>query len=293
VARSFAEDDRIIASGGIVRVLNGSTVVHGRVTEARAPATPMLLCQSLEYVRGFLTGRTALARLNCLLIISGAFGLFRKDPVIEIGGYQTNTVCEDMELVVRLHRETRRRGKPGRVMFIPDPVCWTQIPSDWKSLLRQRDRWQRGLLESLWMHRGMFLNPRYGSVGLIGFPFYMLFEALGPLVEMTGYLLLPLLYLTGNLNGPFVALFLVFAVLFGIVLSVTALILDDLLFRRYARTSDLVKMITASVLEYLGYRQLLTVRRAFAVINVFRRKGHWGTIEREAIDHTAKRTAAA
>ena len=291
VARSFAEDDRIIASGGIVRVLNGSVVEHGRVVEARAPGTPMLLCQSLEYVRGFLAGRTALAKLNCLLIISGAFGLFRKAPVLAIGGYQTDTVCEDMELVVRLHRETRRRKQHGRVVFVPDPVCWTQIPADWKSLLRQRDRWQRGLLESLWMHRGMLLNPRYGSVGLIGFPFYVLFEALGPLIETAGYLLLPILYFSGHLNGPFVFLFLLLAVLFGMVLSVTALILDDLLFRRYARTSDLVKMIVASVLEYLGYRQLLTARRALASVTVLRRKGHWGRIARQAIHHTDRRTA--
>jgi len=252
----------------------------------------MLLCQSLEYVRGFRAGRTALARLNRLLIISGAFGLFRKDAVLAIGSYRTDTVCEDMALVVRLHRETRRSGKPGRVMFVPDSVCWTQIPSDWKSLLRQRDRWQRGLLESLWMHRTMFLNPRYGSVGLIGFPFYVLFEALGPVIEVSGYLLLPILYSSGNLNGPFVVLFLLLAVLFGIVLSVTALILDDLLFRRYARTADLLKMIAATVVEYFGYRQLLATRRAFAAINVFRRKGHWGKIEREAIAPTKRRAAS-
>ena len=283
----------VLASGGIVRVLNGSVVKHGQVVEVRAPRTPMLLCQSLEYVRGFLAGRTALAKMNCLLIISGAFGLFRKAPVLEVGGYQTKTVCEDMELVVRLHRASRRGKTRGRVVFVPDPVCWTQIPADWKSLLRQRDRWQRGLLESLWMHRTMFLNPRYGAVGLIGFPFYVLFEALGPLIEVSGYLLLPILYVTGHLNGPFVIMFLLLAVLFGIVLSVTALILDDLLFRRYARTSDLLKMIAASVLEYLGFKQLLSLRRALASISVFRRSGHWGKIEREEIQHSERRPVSA
>ncbi|HZR81666.1 MAG TPA: glycosyltransferase [Candidatus Binatia bacterium] len=293
VARSFAEDDRIIASGGIVRVLNGSVVEEGHVVEVRAPGTPMLLCQSLEYVRGFLAGRTALAKINSLLIISGAFGLFRKAPVVAVGGYQTNTVCEDMELVVRLHRETRRRREHGRVVFVPDPVCWTQIPADWRSLLRQRDRWQRGLIESLWMHRGMMLNPRYGAVGLIGFPFYVLFEALGPVIETAGYVLLPILYLTGNLNGPFAALFLLLAVLFGMVLSVTALILDDLLFRRYGRTRDLVKMIGASLLEYLGFRQLLSARRVLAFVGVLRRKGHWGRIARQAFQQTDRKASPA
>jgi len=183
IARAFAEDERIIAAGGVVRVLNGSLVERGAVIASRAPWRPLLLCQSLEYVRGFSAGRTSLARINSLLIIAGAFGLFRKDPVVEIGGYHRDTVCEDMELVVRLRRRAREAKRVGRVIFVPDPVCWTQVPSDWRSLVRQRDRWQRGLLESLWMHRRMFMNPRYGAVGLIAMPFYTLFEALGPLIE--------------------------------------------------------------------------------------------------------------
>jgi cellulose synthase/poly-beta-1,6-N-acetylglucosamine synthase-like glycosyltransferase len=293
VARALAEDSRIVAAGGIVRVLNGSRVEDGRVVQVRTPRRPMLLCQSLEYVRGFLSGRTALARINSLLIISGAFGLFQKESVVEIGGYRTDTVCEDMELVVRLHRETRRKGDPGRVTFIPDPVCWTQIPSDWTSLLRQRDRWQRGLIETLWMHRGMFLNPRYGAVGLFGFPFYVLFEALGPVIETGGYVLLALAYLSGRLDERFAVLFLALAVLYGIVLSLTALILDDLLFHRYERTRDLGRMVGAAFLEYFGYRQILALRRSWAFVNVLRHKGKWGRITRRAIPSSERPAAPA
>ncbi|MEW6363561.1 MAG: glycosyltransferase [Acidobacteriota bacterium] len=283
VARAFAEDERIVAAGGIVRVLNGSVVSEGRVVEAQSPGRPMLLAQALEYIRGFLTGRTALARLNSLMIISGAFGIFRKDAVIAAGGYRRDTVCEDMELIVRLHRRSRERKEPGKVIFVPDPICWTQIPSDWRSLLRQRDRWQRGLLESLWMHRRMFLNPRYGSAGLIAMPYYTLFEAIGPLVEAFGYLFIVALWLLGRLETEFAVLFFLFAILYDIVLTVGALILDDLLFRRYSRTFDLARMIAGSFMAYLGYRQILAFQRSLSFVTVFIKRRKWEKVKRQAI----------
>lgn len=283
VARAFAEDERIVAAGGIIRVLNGSLVREGRVVEAQAPQKPMLLCQSLEYVRGFLTGRTTLAELNSLLIISGAFGVFQKDAVVRAGGYNPDSVCEDMELVVRLHRKAREEKKPAKVIFVPDPICWTQIPSDWRSLLRQRDRWQRGLLETIWKHRRMFLNPKYGSVGLFAMPYYLIFEALGPLVESFGYVFVVALWYFGRLETSFALLFFLFAILYDIVLTGLALILDDLLFRRYERARDLARMIAASFIAYLGYRQVLAFTRSFAFLTVFRRKRHWGHIQRTAV----------
>jgi cellulose synthase/poly-beta-1,6-N-acetylglucosamine synthase-like glycosyltransferase len=285
VARAFNEDDRVVCAGGIIRVLNGSTVEAGRVTHVRTPNRPLILCQAIEYIRGFLTGRTPLGKLDALLIVSGAFGLFRKDAVVEAGGYHTGTVCEDMEIIVRLHRWSHENRRDARIIFVPDPVCWTQVPSDWKSLLRQRDRWQRGLLESLWRHRTMFMNPRYGKVGLIGMPFYLIFEALGPIFEIAGYVVMLLLFLFGRLNPGIAALFFLLAVLNGIVLSVTALVLDDLLFKRYERTRDLLKMIGAAFLEYCGFRQLLALQRTASFLNVVFRRGHWGKATRT--DHAS------
>jgi len=281
IARAFAEDDRIIAAGGVVRVLNGALVERGGVVASRVPWRPLLLCQSLEYVRGFSAGRTSLARINSLLIIAGAFGLFRKAPVIEIGGYHRDTVCEDMELVVRLRRKAREAKRVARVIFVPDPVCWTQVPSDWGSLIQQRDRWQRGLLESLWMHRKMFMNPRYGAVGLIAMPFYTLFEALGPVIELSGYVFVAVLFFLGLLNKQFFILFLLLAGLYSIILSLTALNIDDLLFNRYRRTSDLARMMLGSVLEFFGYRQFLTLVRAFAFCTVVARRNSWGHLRRD------------
>jgi cellulose synthase/poly-beta-1,6-N-acetylglucosamine synthase-like glycosyltransferase len=283
VARAFAEDERVLAAGGIIRTLNGSLVEDGQIVHIRTPNAPIVLCQALEYIRGFLAGRTPLAKLNALLIISGAFGVFRKDAVIEAGGYNTGTVCEDMEIVVRLHRWAHEHDRPARVLFVPDPVCWTQVPEDTRSLLRQRDRWQRGLLESLWMHKTMFMNPRYGAVGLIGFPFYVLFEAFGPVIEFFGYVMMLVLALTGLLEPPIAILFLILSMMFGIVLSVMALLLDDLLFKRYERGRDLVKMIGAAFLEYFGYRQLLALQRTASFFNVILKRGHWGKAKRHRI----------
>ncbi|HXG58179.1 MAG TPA: glycosyltransferase [Thermoanaerobaculia bacterium] len=283
IARPFVEDDRIVAAGGIVRVLNGSIVENDRVVKSRAPSKLIHLCQAIEYVRGFLTGRTALARLNALLIISGAFGLFLKRAIIEVGGYNSETVCEDMELIVRVHRHAREKKLPWRVIFVPDPVLWTQVPSDYRSLMRQRDRWQRGLLESLLIHAKMFMNPRYGAVGMIGMPFYFFFEALGPVIEFLGYILLPILWFLGLFDVQFALMFFSLAVMYNIMLSLLALIVDDLLFQRYDRPVDLVKMMFAAFFEFIGYRQILTFRRAAAFVTVLFRRGHWGRIRRETI----------
>jgi cellulose synthase/poly-beta-1,6-N-acetylglucosamine synthase-like glycosyltransferase len=280
VARAFTEDDRVVCAGGIIRVLNGSMVEEGRITHIRTPNNPLVLAQALEYVRGFLAGRSPLARLDALMIVSGAFGLFGKDAVVEAGGYHTGTVCEDMEVIVRLHRKTHERGSPGKVIFVPDPVCWTQVPSDSRSLLRQRDRWQRGLIESLWMHRRMFLNPRYGAAGLIGMPYYVIFEAFGPIFELLGYVLLVSLWLFGRLNPGIALLIFVLAMVNGIILSVMALVLDDLLFKRYERGRDLLKMIAAAFFEYLGYRQVLAAQRTVSFLNVLLRRRHWGEVKR-------------
>ena len=285
VARAFAEDERVVVAGGIIRVLNGSTVEDARVTSIRTSNRPIVLWQALEYTRGLLAGRAPLARLECLLIVSGAFGLFRKDAVIDVGGYHTGTVCEDMEIIVRLHRRTYEQGSHGRVIFVPDPVCWTQVPSDWRSLLRQRDRWQRGLLESLWRHRTMFLNPRYGKVGMIGMPFYLIFEAMGPIFELCGYVATLLLWAFGWLNPGIALLIFVLAVLYGTLLSVMALVLDDLLFKRYERARDLLKMIAAAFVEYFGYHQLLALQRTASFLNVVFRRGHWGKAKRSHIAH--------
>lgn len=292
IARPFVEDERIIAAGGVVRVLNGAVIENHRVRASRAPKKLIHLCQSIEYVRGFLTGRTALARMNALMIVSGAFGLFLKKAVMDAGGYRSDTVCEDMELIVRLQRVAREKKSGGKVIFVPDPVLWTQVPSDYPSLLRQRDRWQRGLIESLLMHIRMLFNPRYGAVGMIAMPFYLFIEALGPMIELFGYALIPAMWLFGKFDVRFALLFFAMAVLYNIMLSLLALIVDDLLFQRYERAGDLVKMMLSAFLEFIGYRQILALRRTMASLTFLFRRGQWGRIRREKMG-TEKAAAAA
>lgn len=281
-AKLFVEDREVVASGGIIRVLNGCTVVNGKVTEVRAPSRLIECLQSVEYLRGFLVGRTSWNWTNSILIISGAFGIFRKDILLAIGGYR-KTVGEDMDIVIRMHRHCADNKIPCKVVFVPDPVCWTQVPSDYRSLLQQRNRWHRGLIDSLWHSRGMVLNPKYGAVGLLAFPYFIFAEALGPLIEFFGYVSFVIMFSLGLLSRDFALLFLFLAVVWGMSLNVGAILLDNLIYRRYKGLSDLLKITLCGFLECLGYRQLLVVERLFATFMIFQR--HWGKAAREEIVH--------
>ncbi len=281
VARPFVKDpDRVIAVGGTIRVANGCTVDHGRVVKVDVPQSWIARFQTVEYLRAFLGGRVAFSAFNCLLVISGAFGLFLKSAVIAVGGYRHTTVGEDMELVVRLHRWARR-NKPGyRIHFQPDPVCWTEVPESMEVLRRQRNRWQRGTIECVWMHRGMIFNPRYGSVGMFALPFFIAFEMLGPLVELVGYIICILGLYWDFIDTEIFLLLFIAAVLYGMVLSTGSIILEELAMRRYPSVKNLLVLVVAGIVENLGFRQLLTVWRAQAFWDLWRGKKSWGKMDR-------------
>jgi cellulose synthase/poly-beta-1,6-N-acetylglucosamine synthase-like glycosyltransferase len=282
-SRAFVEDDRVVAVGGTVRPLNGAVLRGGTVRELRVPKRWLERFQILEYARGFFTGRAAWSKFGALLIISGAFGVFRRDVVLEAGGMWTGTVTEDMEIVVRLHRMSFGKRLPYRVLFTPDPICWTEVPSDLGSLMRQRNRWHRGLWETLWRHRSMVLRPRYGSVGLLGLPYFWLFEGLGPVVEMLGYVTLVISIATGSLFVKFAVPFLVLSVLFGMLLSQLAVGIETMLLARYERISDRLRLFVACFLEMFGYRQLMTWERFIATFQVRRKRHTWGAMRRTGI----------
>lgn len=278
--RIFSEDETVVAVGGTVRPLNGAVVSEGTVTSLRLPKKWMERFQALEYARAFFTGRAAWSYFESLVIISGAFGLFRRDAALRVGGYRTTTVGEDMELVARIHRFYRDAKIPYRIVFAPDPVCWTEVPSDLGTLRRQRNRWHRGLWETLWSHRRMLLNPRYGRVGMIGLPYLWLFEGLAPVVEVLGFLSIPAGLVLGRLSWEFVALFFGFAVLFGALLSELAAGIEMLLLVRYPRARDRVVLLVAALLESFGYRQMLSLVRFRATFQVWRKRGQWGEMRR-------------
>ena len=261
--------------------MNGCRVASGAVTEVRLPTTWLARFQVLEYLRAFLAGRMGWSALNATLIISGAFGLFRRSLVVEVGGYATDTVGEDMELVVRLHRHCRERGIPYRIEFVPDPVAWTECPESLRVLGRQRDRWQRGLTEVLLRHRHMLLNPRYGLIGMLAYPYFFFLEMFGAAIEMAGYAAFILALVLGRANGPYVVAFLMVAVLLGIALSVAAVGLEELTFRRYPRMKDLLALFGLAVIEGFGYRQLSTFWRARGLLSALRGKKSWGEMTRK------------
>lgn len=281
VCRPFLEDATTVAVGGIIRIVNGSTVRHGVVEEVRMPRNLLARFQVLEYLRAFLSGRVAWAELNAGLIISGAFGLFRRSTVVGAGGYATDTVGEDMEIVVRLHRYCREQKAPYKIGFIPDPVAWTECPETLRGMSRQRDRWQRGLMESLIRHRRMLLNPRYGTVGLVAYPYFFCLEMLGPLIEVAGYTMFGVTLLAGRTSEPYVVAFLSLAIIFGIALSTSAVLLEELTFRGYPRFRDLVHLIWLAVAENVGYRQLTSFWRVKGIFSELRRAKHWGKAPRK------------
>ncbi len=183
----MASNEEVVASGGNVRIANGSDIQLGSVIQTALAEKPLVIMQVIEYLRAFLMGRVALSKYNMILIISGAFSVFSKKWVMEAGGYAHGIVGEDMELVVRLHRLIKEKKAKNKIMFVADPVCWTEAPDSLKYLRRQRSRWHRGLLESLWRHKRMTFNPKYGIVGMASFPYYWLIECFGPAIELAGY----------------------------------------------------------------------------------------------------------
>jgi cellulose synthase/poly-beta-1,6-N-acetylglucosamine synthase-like glycosyltransferase len=293
VARPFLEDAKhVLAVGGIVRVANGCATAGGRVLKADLPKSWIARCQVVEYFRSFLGGRVAFSVFNSLFIISGAFGLFSKRALLAVGGYCTSTVGEDMELIIRLHRWARSQKRDYRIIFQPDPVCWTEVPESLTILKRQRNRWQRGTIEALWMHRAMAGKPRFGALGLFAFPYFILVEALGPLIEVSGYAL-TVAGLWWHIFSPqMAALFFLAAVLYGTILSVASVILEELSTRRYPQVRNLLILVAAGILENLGFRQLLALWRAQAFLDVLRGNTSWGAMERRGFQLAAPRSEA-
>lgn len=280
VVMPFIEDKKTIAVGGIVRIANGSVIKRGRVVDIGLPKSRVAMFQIVEYLRAFLTGRVGWDAVNSLLIVSGAFGAFKKDAVIEVGGYAKNTIGEDMELIVKMHDYFLRNKRKYRIKFVPDPVCWTQAPETLKDLRSQRRRWHIGLMDSLLKHKRMFFNPRYKQIGLIAVPYFWLFEMMGPVIEIIGYVMIPLAYIFGLLNLKYFLLFFAASILYGILLSLGAILLEEYTFNKYPTLKQLMKLSLYGVLENFGYRQLTTLYRIEGIVKFRKMKHSWGKIKR-------------
>lgn len=283
VMMPIIERPEVIATGGIIRIANGCEIDHGRVVNVGLPKSRLATLQVVEYLRAFLVGRVGWSAVGGLLIISGAFGVFKRSAVMESGGYSVNTVGEDMELVVRLHRHYRQQRRRYHIAFVPDPVCWTEAPEDLATLGRQRRRWQRGLAETLWRHRSMLGKPKMGVLGWVATPYYLLFELLGPLVETAGYLVIPVAAATGALSIEYLVAFLTLSVVWGTLLSISALALEEISFRRHPRSKHVIRLAFYALVDNLGYRQLSNFWRLMGLIDFLRRRRDWGVMPRKGL----------
>jgi cellulose synthase/poly-beta-1,6-N-acetylglucosamine synthase-like glycosyltransferase len=280
------EDPTTVAVGAYVSIVNGCAVENGRLTSVALPRSWLARWQIVEYMRSFPIFRVACATFNGLTILSGAFGLFRRDAVIAVGGFAAGAIGEDMDLTLRLHRHHRHRGLPYRIAFDPSPLCATQAPEDRVSLRSQRWRWRRGLMQVLWTYRGMIGNPRYGGLGLVSLPYTALFEGLAPLLECASYVLMTIAVLLGAVDWQhYVTVVLVWSLL-GTAVSMTAVLLNDVATRRYMRGSDLGLLVVTALLENCGYRQINTWWSVVGTVQALTGKGGWGTMKRRAFDRS-------
>ncbi len=283
VVRPFLEDPTTVAVGGTVRIANGCTVRQGFLEKVGLPKNFLALVQVVEYLRAFLFGRMGWSPINGLLIISGAFGLFHKETLIEAGGYNPKAVGEDMELVLRLHRLMKKKRKPYRITFVPDPVCRTDAPENLKDLKGQRVRWQHGLGQALALNRSLITNPRGGAVSWVAIPFYMVFELFGPIIEVAGYFFILICGFMGWLSWPEAAIFLGLAVGLGVMLSTSAIMLEELSFGMYPRFRDLALLYFIAIVENFGFRQLTAIWRFQGLMRWLRGGEHkWESITRSS-----------
>jgi len=277
------DPERVVAVGGIVRVLNGSSIEEGHL-RARLPKKSIEVIQVIEYLRAFLIGREAWAQGNMLTIISGAFGVFRTDLVRAVGGYRARAIGEDVDLVARLHRYLLELGTDYRISFVPDPVSWTEVPSDLGSLGRQRARWQKGLLDVLWLNRDMLMRPRYGRIGCFALPYLWLFELIAPVIEISGIVTMIVAASLGMLSRPFLLQFLLFGYAFATMISIGSVLQEEITYRRYNDWKDVARLISYCFFEHFPYRQLHMVWRLQGLWQYLRGDYAWGPMKRKGLE---------
>lgn len=281
-----------IAVGGNVRIANGSTIEHGMVRKSRMPRRWLPAIQSVEYAKSFLGGRIGWSAINGLTIISGAFGLFRKDRLIEVGGYEPGCPGEDMNVVLKLHKRMLDLGLPYSIVFCPDAVCWTQAPDTLQVLASQRRRWMRGSLWNLAAFRSMLFIPKYKTIGFLSLPYTIIYETLGPYLRLTGFLALVGYCLLDMTNWPILAIFIAVNALVGLVFTCGALLIDEMAFRRSPAGKDLAKTIVCSLLMAVGYDQLQALWKLAGQWEYVRKSDAWGNMVRTSWQEGADSSTA-
>lgn len=279
-----AKEKKVIGTGGVIRIANSCEISGGHIKRVHLPKKFLPRAQVMEYTRAFLMGRMAWSELDGLLLISGALGMFDREIVIQAGGYHTNTVGEDMELVVRIRRYMAEHNLSYDVVYIPDPLCWTEVPSTVKILARQRSRWTRGTLETLITHRKLFFNRRYGKLGMLGYPYWLMFEYLAPIIEFLGILWFIFLAISGRLNWPFFLLLTGFVYSFAVSLSIWSVLFEEVTFHKYEKRRDVLRLIGTAFLEPVFYHPLVMLMSIKGNIDKLFRINKWGKMDRKGFN---------
>ena len=279
------EDSRVVAVGGAVQVANEIIVKDGEIQAHVFPKRPLILLQMLDYARIFMGTRLLLDAFNGNMIISGACGLFRKDIVIQAGGYNTDIVGEDMELVVKLHAFCRSRRTPYRIVYAPDAICWTQVPNTLQGLKSQRRRWHMGLFQSLALHKETLFNPAYGTMGMLSLVYYLVMEALEPVIELMGFCVILLAAYLQMLNFDFMIWYFLLFFILSAMITITSFFLRNYTIHAHLTVWQGIQAVVFAFLECLGFHQLLSVYRLSAFVHYRRDKNRWGTIQRTTHMH--------
>lgn len=279
---------KVIATGGVVRIANSCDIQDGRLIKVRLPKQYLPRMQALEYLRAFLLGRMAWSRLNGLMLISGAFGAFDKEIAIKVGGYNPKIVGEDMELVVKMQRYMEELKLPYLVSFIPDPLCWTEAPANFKILGRQRNRWTRGTIETLGLHKKMFFNPRYKLLGVLSYPYWFFFEMCAPGVEFLGMISFVIMAIFKLIHWQTFIAFLVFIISFGYLYSAFSILIEVKTYNQYKRRTDILKLILTALTEPFIFHPFVVWSGVKGYIDKIRNKSVWGEMPRQGFNTNHK-----
>ncbi|MFH4963411.1 glycosyltransferase [Gaetbulibacter sp. M235] len=275
---------KVIATGGVIRIANSCEIKGGKLIDVNLPKNLLVQSQILEYLRAFLLGRMAWSRLNGLLVISGAFGIFDKEIAIAVGGYDTNTVGEDMEIIVRMRRYMEEKGEKYKVSYIPDPLCWTEAPENYKIFISQRNRWTRGTIETLRKHRKIGFNPKYGWFGTLSYPYWLIFERLAPIIETVGLLYFIILMVLREVRWEYALSFFILAYLFSVLFSITALYSEELTFHQYKKKGTGYKLILLSAIEpFVLHPFILYAAIRGNIDYYFNKNKKWGDMVRKGL----------
>lgn len=281
VMLEFAINPELLACGATIRVVNGVIVEDGKVKKIKLPTSYIELCQLIEYTQSFLMGRLGWQYYDATMIISGAFGIFNKNAIKELGGFDKNSIGEDMDLIIRMHKHfLKKEGKQYTIGFIPDPLCWTEVPSDMSTLSNQRNRWQRGLLSSIFNGDEILFSTKKSFFSRLAIPFYLITEFLSPIIEILSYILLAIGLYFKFINYKIVILFFVISILFSVILSLTALIYEEKSFSKDMTLGQLLFLFLGSIFMNVGYRQFMAFQRLKGVVDFYLKRNAWGKMDR-------------